>query len=575
MHRIKSEASPTAVFRLALFIFAVFLMASHICAGHSMAAQATLSWDPTTTYADGSPLTAVGGYRVHAGTAPGSYSQNINVGNVNSYTFTTLNDATTYYFAVTAYDTAGLASAFSNELLYTTPTPPPAVPVYTLSASAGAGGSITPAGSLVLSQGMSQSFSITPATGYRISAVTVDGVSVGAVTTYAFSNVTANHTIQATFVAAGSTLKSFAANSGGAAFTDATGLIYGADSAFSGGSAAKTTAAIGGTTDDTLYQSERYGNFSYSIPVANGNYSLTLKFAEIYFSAAGQRVFSVTVNGQTVISNLDIYAKVGKNVAYDVVIPINVTTGAVTIGFTSTRDYGKISAIKISPSAGIASYGITASAGTGGTISPAGTTTVTGGSSQTYTIIPGSGYKISAVTVDGTSVGAVSTYTFSNVTANHTIAAAFVPTTSAVLFAVNSGGARFTDSTGAVYQADGRFSGGSSAKTTATIAGTTNDVLYQSERWGNFSYTIPAANGNYLVTLKFAEIYFSAAGRRVFNVAINGQTVISNLDIYAKVGKNVAYDVVIPVTATNGAITVKFTSTKDYGKVSAILVKSM
>nr|WP_243688056.1 malectin domain-containing carbohydrate-binding protein [Geotalea toluenoxydans] len=71
------------------------------------------------------------------------------------------------------------------------------------------------------------------------------------------------------------------------------------------------------------------------------------------------------------------------------------------------------------------------------------------------------------------------------------------------------------------------------------------------------------------------EIYFSAAGRRVFNVAINGQTVISNLDIYAKVGKNVAYDVVIPVTATNGAITVKFTSTKDYGKVSAILVKSM
>ncbi|WP_243373430.1 malectin domain-containing carbohydrate-binding protein [Geotalea sp. SG265] len=467
-------------------------MASSLCAGHAMAAQTTLAWDPPTTYVDGTPLTAVGGYRVYAGTAPGNYSLNFDAGTATSYTFTTLSDATTYYFAVSAYDTTGLASALSNELLYATPAAP--VPVFTLTASAGAGGSITPPGSTIISQGMSQTYTITPAAGYSIAAVQVDGASVGTASSYTFSNVNASHTIQATFTAV-TAATSFAVDCGGAAYTDAAGTIYGTDKAFSGGSTGKTTAAIAGTTDDLLYQSERWGNFSYSIPVANGSYTLTLKFAEIYFSSAGQRVFSVTVNGQTVISNLDIYAKVGKNTAYDVVIPVNVTNGAINIGFTSTKDYGKISAIRIVPSA--------------------------------------------------------------------------------LLFATNSGGAQFTDSTGNPYQADGNFKGGYAAKTTAAIAGTTDDTLYQSERWGNFSYTIPAANGNYLVTLKFAEIYFSAAGQRVFNVAINGQTMISNLDIYAKVGKNTAYDVSVPVVVTNGAITITFTSTKDYGKVSAILIQKM
>ena len=75
----------------------------------------------------------------------------------------------------------------------------------------------------------------------------------------------------------------------------------------------------------------RYGNFSYSIPLTNGNYNVTLKFAETYWTAAGKRVFSVAMNGQTVISNLDIFAKVGKNAAYDVVVPVSVTNGTLNI----------------------------------------------------------------------------------------------------------------------------------------------------------------------------------------------------------------------------------------------------
>jgi hypothetical protein len=73
----------------------------------------------------------------------------------------------------------------------------------------------------------------------------------------------------------------------------------------------------------------------------------------------------------------------------------------------------------------ITNYTVTSSAGTGGTISPSGTITLAAGTSQTFSIIPQGGYKISSVTVDGTSVGAVSSYTFPNISRDHTISATF------------------------------------------------------------------------------------------------------------------------------------------------------
>lgn len=70
-------------------------------------------------------------------------------------------------------------------------------------------------------------------------------------------------------------------------------------------------------------------------------------------------------------------------------------------------------------------YTITASAGLNGSISPSGSVTVNQGSNKSFTITPNSGYSIDDVLVDGSSVGAVSSYTFTNITQNHTISAAF------------------------------------------------------------------------------------------------------------------------------------------------------
>ncbi len=75
----------------------------------------------------------------------------------------------------------------------------------------------------------------------------------------------------------------------------------------------------------------------------------------------------------------------------------------------------------------IQDHTITASSGTGGRISPDGEIGVSNGSSQTFFITPAYGYEIADVLVDGASKGAVSSYTFNNLTADHTIAAQFLP----------------------------------------------------------------------------------------------------------------------------------------------------
>ncbi len=150
----------------------------------------------------------------------------------------------------------------------------------------------------------------------------------------------------------------------------------------------------------------------------------------------------------------------------------------------------------------------------------------------------------------------------------------YQPAHPTVIWTVNAGGPKYTDGQGIIYRGNTQFSTGYAYTTTAAIAGTTDDPLYQSERYGDFSYAIPVANGDYLVTLKFAEIYWTQPGQRLFNVLMEGVKVISNLDLVAKVGPNTAYDVTLPVHVTDGQLNIKFKSVVDYAKVSAIMVQA-
>ena len=85
-----------------------------------------------------------------------------------------------------------------------------------------------------------------------------------------------------------------------------------------------------------------------------------------------------------------------------------------------------------------------------------------------------------------------------------------------------------------------------------------------------YKFTVP--NGNYNVVLKFAEIYWTKPGQRVFNVLVNGSQVLTNFDVIAAAGAPLtAVDKTFPVTVTNSTVTIQFTvGTADQPKISAI-----
>jgi hypothetical protein len=88
-------------------------------------------------------------------------------------------------------------------------------------------------------------------------------------------------------------------------------------------------------------------------------------------------------------------------------------------------------------------------------------------------------------------------------------------------------------------------------------------AVYQHGRNGTFTYTIPGmvANSQHTVLLHFAETYFSAAGNRVFDVAINSTAVLTNLDVYATVGEYAALVETFTANAnSSGDIVIAFTN---------------
>src|SRR5580704_9856253 len=144
-------------------------------------------------------------------------------------------------------------------------------------------------------------------------------------------------------------------NGGGGAYTDSQGQTWSADTDFSGGNVFSTKSSIRNTPDSGLYQTERYGSFSYQFTVPNGNYNVVLKFAELYWTVAGKRIFNVSIDGTEVLANFDIVAAAGAPLtAIDKTFPVTVTGGTVKIQFLrGSVDQPKVSAIQIVQTAGL------------------------------------------------------------------------------------------------------------------------------------------------------------------------------------------------------------------------------
>ena len=168
---------------------------------------------------------------------------------------------------------------------------------------------------------------------------------------------------------------------------DANNKTWLADVNFAGGQASTVGDAIENTVDDFIYQSQRAGdNFSYSIPVEDGNYQVNLYFAELDFDNSGQRQFDVALEGETVLDNYDIWQDT-KNAFLDggdtaKVVQISdlsvIRDGAIDLNFNSVANNATIAGIEIVPIEGAQVFIIE---------SDDSTLVTEGGNSDTYQVL--------------------------------------------------------------------------------------------------------------------------------------------------------------------------------------------
>jgi hypothetical protein len=133
-------------------------------------------------------------------------------------------------------------------------------------------------------------------------------------------------------------------------YTDTNGNVWQADSGFIGGQTGNLgNISIANTNDPRIYQTERYRLTGYALAVANGTYSVRLHFAENFYTAPGQRVFSVNVEG-TPITNLDVFAEAGAaRTALIKTATVTVSDNQLNIGFTASVGETMIDGIEVIP----------------------------------------------------------------------------------------------------------------------------------------------------------------------------------------------------------------------------------
>ena len=263
------------------------------------------------------------------------------------------------------------------------------------------------------------------------------------------------------------------------------------------------------------------------------------------FTEAGSYAFQVTVKDQgglTVTSSVNI--TVNQTLTSLVVSPASATVAtSATQQFTATARDQFTTNLTTQPS-------FTWSASGGGTISSGGFYTAGTTAGGPFTVTAQSG------AISGT--GSVT-----------------VSSTSTTVYRIDSG----SSSGVSPFTADQFFSGGTARTVTNSIStsGLTNAApqgVYQTERFGNVTYTIPSlvASAQYTVRLHFAELFWTATGKRAFNVAINGTTVLANFDIFATTGaefKATLRDFTATANAS-GQIVIKLTTVTDNATVEGI-----
>jgi hypothetical protein len=381
---------------------------------------------------------------------------------------------------------------------------------FSILASAGDYGTIAPTGEQAVAKGEDLTFAITPAAGYYVDTLTIDGTPVQPVKSYTFTNVSANHTIVATFAASPAlpTITASVVGTGGTflpnlpIFSVAVGgsvaYYFLPDAGYHVESVTVDGWPVAWDADDDSYTFEKVDrSHTLSVQFARTTWDINASVtgggtiaptgtqavpegesaAYTITPNAGSSITDVVVDGQSVgivtsytfedvTEGHTIQAKFAAD-AVNFTITASVTGGGSIMPFPAfvvpsggnltfyflPNDGFQVASVSVDGApvdpntyqdndsyvfsnvtanhaitvafAPVPTYTITPTAGAHGSISPATASTVTSGDDASFTVTPDEGYYVQDVKVDGASVGAVTSYTFTEVTANHTIEATF------------------------------------------------------------------------------------------------------------------------------------------------------
>ena len=308
-----------------------------------------------------------------------------------------------------------------------------------ITASCNEGGTITPNGVSNVRKYTNQTYTIKANEGYFIQSVKIDNVDKGKLETYTFERVTTNHTITVTFAPKELAISASAGTGGSISPNGTVKVKYGEDKTFT--IKPNTGYEIKSVTVDGTNKG-KISSFTFNDVKEAHSISATFVKKQFNITASAGAGGKISPSGTTTVSYGDDKTyTITPNTGYEIK---SVTVDGVNRGKISSYTFNDINAAHtISATFVKKTFNISASAGTGGKISPAGNTSVSYGDDKTFTITPNTGYKIESVIVDGVNKGAVGSYTFNDVTKAHTITATFVPSGK-----VDIGKPDVTDSTG-------------------------------------------------------------------------------------------------------------------------------
>jgi hypothetical protein len=284
-----------------------------------------------------------------------------------------------------------------------------------------------------VNEGNDLTFTMVANYGYILSNVLVDGSSVGAPYSYTFADVATDHTIRAVFEPTGITYAVVATAEEGGSISPA-----GEVRVPEGGSITFTIMPnIGYVIDDVTVDGVSVGavtSYTLTNVVANRTIRATFRVPGAAYTITATAGDNGTIDPAGEVDVLE-----GASQSF-VMVPdagfaiTDVLVDGASVGPLAAYTFENVTAdhtIHVSFQAVIPSqqFTITATAGDNGVISPAGEVLVNKGTNLTFTMNPKRGYEVEDVLVDGDSVGDVTVYTFTNISADHTISVSFQPTT--------------------------------------------------------------------------------------------------------------------------------------------------